>query len=467
MVTRLRGVRARLVVAYLLITALAATAGVVVFALLLSGTLEQNADSSLRATAGSFAAEIRSGGFDEAGTAPTVATMPARGDVLNVVAVYAPGGRLVDAEPLVLPADPRAVAVRDGLQTVRYDGRPFRMVRVAVPVVSGRWIVVVGQSIASTNDATSDALRVLYVIVPIAVVLSGAGAWWLSGAALRPVERMRRDAQRLSVTGRPGSISVPATTDSLNRLARTFNELLQRMQDSLQRQRDFVADAGHELRTPLAVLQTELETAVRPGRTRADLEDSIKHARGETARLASLAEDLLLLAQADGPERVVQPELVEPSAVVAACVTAHHAEFQSAAVELVGPRTDGMPAAVAEIDPVALRRVLDNLLANALRHAPTGGTVTVSAQTSDTQVTFVVRDDGPGFPADFLPHAFTRFSRAERSRSRSSAAAGSGLGLSIVATLVEAHGGSVTAENVQPTGARITVRFPSSSPPQP
>ena len=456
----LRGVRARLVAVYVLVAALVALAGVFVFGLLLSGTLTNNVDADLQATSQAFAADIRGHSVERTDPAPTIDLPRAHRDLPAVVAIYAPGGMLVDAEPAVLPADPGRIVTRSGLSTVRYDGRTFRVLRDSVRVGSGTWVVVVGQSLSATTDANSDARHVLYTIVPIAVVLSGVGAWLLSGAALRPVDRMRADAQRLSETGAAGGIGVPPSADSLSKLAQTFNVLLHRLHASVERQRDFVAYAGHELRTPLAVLQTELETAIRPGRTRADLEDSIRHARGEAARLAGLAEDLLLLAQADGSGALVRPELVEPVDAVIVAADAHRAEFREAGVELVVPDRAARSSVVAELDPVALRRILDNLLVNAARHTPAGGTVTVEVAQTDRELQIGVRDTGEGFPDDFLPHAFERFARADRSRTRSSAAAGSGLGLSIVATLVEAHGGSVTAHNVAPHGARVLARFP-------
>jgi hypothetical protein len=270
---------------------------------------------------------------------------------------------------------------------------------------------------------------------------------------------MRADAQRLSDTGARGEIGAPGTSDSIDRLATTFNELLDRMHSSLDRQRDLVADAGHELRTPLAVLQTELELADRAGRSRDDLVESIRHARTEAARLATLSEDLLLLAQTDGPNALIHRELAEPLEIIAESVAAVRDEAAAAHVEL-SVHADG-PAPVAELDPGALRRLLDNLLANALRHTPTGGSVDVHLTQADDDVVLIVEDTGTGFPVDFLPHAFERFARADRSRSRSHAGYGSGLGLSIVETLVTAHGGTVTAANRASGGARLTVRLPA------
>ncbi len=457
LLARLRGVRARLVVVYVLVAAVVAAAGFAVFVYLLDRALDQGVDSDLATNAATAASGVTSGRFTQTAQSPRIGG--AYGPLTTVLAVYNPSGVLVDAEPTRLPVDPASVVRHAGYVTMRYGERPFRFFRRTAADTRGRtWVIIAGQSQASSIDAQGDAEQALYVVMPVAIVLSGLGAWLLSGAALRPVERMRGDAQRLSETGARGGIGAPGTSDSIDRLATTFNVLLGRLHSSLDRQRDLVADAGHELRTPLAVLQTELEVADRPGRSRDDLADSIRHARSETARLAALSEDLLLLAQSDGPTLIVHPELTEPIDIVTGAVAAARDEAQSTGVAL-DLHADDAPA-VAELDPVALRRVLDNLLANALRHTPAGGSIDVHLGYAADDVVIVVDDSGSGFPDAFLPHAFERFSRAERSRSRSHARYGSGLGLSIVETLVVAHGGTVTAENRPTGGARLTVRLP-------
>ena len=461
--TRLRGVRARLVAVYVVAAITLAGVGFTAFVYLLDNALHQSVNSDLSASASAVAADVTSGRSARSNQTPEIDG--ARITLSTVTAVYDPSGALVDAEPSRLPSDPRTIAKHAGYVSARYGDKSFRFLRRTVHATGGRWTVIVGQSLATSNDAKGDAKHALYVIVPIAIVLSGLGAWLLSGAALRPVDQMRADAQRLSETGVPGQIGTPGTSDSLDRLATTFNVLLGRLHASLDRQRDLVADAGHELRTPLAVLQTELEVADRPGRSREDLVESVRHARAETARLAALSEDLLLLAQADGPTEILHTELTEPLDVVSGSVAAFRDEAAAAGVALA-VHAAATPT-VAELDPVALRRVLDNLLDNALRHTAPGGSIDVRLEHGEDELVLTVDDTGPGFPEDFLPHAFERFSRAERSRSRSHAGYGSGLGLSIVETLVGAHGGCVTAANRDAGGARLTVRLPGRAPARP
>lgn len=465
----LRGVRARLVATFVLAATVTAVAGVIVFVLVLGRALRTNVDQNLVTTAAAYANDVQTGALadhDAAITARTPATDRVHPrPVTSISAVVDPAGVVAEIEPLRIPAQLRdALTSRAATSrwTVTVGGRQYRILRERVPGPGGTWTVTVGQTLADVTDAAGDARNVLEAIVPVAVVLAGIGAWLLSGAALRPVDRMRADAQQLADTGSPGAITVPDGGDSLTRLAQTFNALLLRLHTSLDRQRTLVADAGHELRTPLAVLKTELQTAVRPGRTRADLEDSVMHAEREAARLAALADDLLLLAQADGRERVVRPQPCDVTDLVELAADAHAARFRAAGIDLTVYRPEH--SIEAEVDPFAIRRVLDNLLANAANFTPPGGAVDLHVAVADRSgrrcVVISVDDTGFGFPDDFLPRAFERFARADQSRSRSGAAAGSGLGLALVAALVHAHGGTASAGNRDPAGAHLEIVVP-------
>lgn len=466
------GVRTRLVATFVVAAALAAVAGIIVFAVVLDHALGVNVDQNLSTTAVAYANDIQNGALSDPDPIPVIrarARAPVRGRTVSAVAVVLdPAGRRAEMEPRALTGPlRRLLTVRSGpaRRTVDVNGHRYRLLRERVTGPGGTWTVTVGQSLTEVEGAADDARTVLEALVLAAVLLAGVGAWLLSGAALRPVDRMRADAQRLADTGAPGAITVPGGGDSLTRLAQTFNTLLLRLHGSLERQRALVADAGHELRTPLAVLKTELQTAVRPGRSRADLEDSVARAEEETARLAALADDLLLLAQSDGRERTVHPERCDVAGLVERTAQAHAARYQSSDIELDVYRPEH--PLDAEVDAAAVRRVLDNLLANAANYTPPGGAVElgVRAATVDGRpsVVITVDDTGMGFPVDFLPRAFERFARADQSRSRSGTTSGSGLGLAIVDALVRAHGGTVTARNREPAGARVEVVLPATA----
>jgi two-component system, OmpR family, sensor kinase len=340
------------------------------------------------------------------------------------------------------------------------EREPFRVLAEPVPRDDAGRIVVVGESLEETDEAVGRVRDALLAGGAVAVGLAGIGAWLLAGAALRPVERMRRQAAEISEHDPTSRLPVPATRDELAALGATMNDLLARLQEALRRQRAFVADAGHELRTPLAVLRTELELAARRHRTREELLDTITNATEETDRLARLAEELLFLARSedqaiDRRDDVRLLPLLERSA---------EAIRARAADRGVTVTSDGANAGTAAVDPDLLRRALDNLLENALRYAPPQSTVTLRVQRDDggdgddEWIEIEVIDEGPGFPPEFLPHAFERFRRADDARSR--ADGGAGLGLAIVLAVARAHGGTATAGNGPTGGAVVTLRIP-------
>jgi hypothetical protein len=280
----------------------------------------------------------------------------------------------------------------------------------------------------------------------------------LAGAALRPVERMRRQAADISDRDTGRRLAVPPTRDEIAALGATINDLLARMQEALERERSFVADAGHELRTPLAILRAELELAARPGRSRDELVDAVSHAGVETDRLIRLAEDLLLLARADNAQPFLRPvPLVLPELLGAAARGAEaHAAAQGVTVAVHTPAELTVVA-----DPDRLRQAVDNLLDNATRHAPSGSVVEITATANGTGMIVVeVADRGPGFPVEFLPDAFERFHRADAARTRDGG--GTGLGLSIVQAITEAHGGHASVGNRPGGGATVTLELPDT-----
>jgi signal transduction histidine kinase len=269
---------------------------------------------------------------------------------------------------------------------------------------------------------------------------------------------MRREAAEISDRDLGRRLGVPATRDEVAALGATINALLARLQEAVARERGFVADAGHELRTPLAILRAELELAARPGRSRAALVEAIHQAGEETDRLIRLAEDLLLLARADNhqpflrPRRLGVPDLLHAAARGA---EARAAEREVTVAVHVPEVLD------VEADPDRLRQAVDNLLDNATRHSPRGGVVELSARVARPGLlTIEVNDRGPGFPADFLPHAIDRFHRAGDARSRDDG--GTGLGLSIVRAIMRAHGGDAAARNRPGGGAAVRIELPAT-----
>lgn len=366
----------------------------------------------------------------------------------------------------VVPPDIVRRALKDRTFTesdVGHEPEPYRI--LADPATKpgpGRRVervLVVGTSLEETNIAVADVRLSLLIGGPIAVVLTGVGAWFLAGAALGPVERMRRQADAISDRDPNARLNVPRSRDEIARLGKTMNRMLGRLQAALSRQRNFVADASHELRTPLAVLKTELELAARPGRSGDELRDAIAHATVETERMSLLANDLLFLARSDVGQTPTDRTMQNVVAAVERSTTVFRVRAAEAGVTL---EVDGDPTLRAALDSDLLRHALDNLLDNALRYAPRGSTVSVAARAAGPRtITIEVADRGPGFPRSFLPHAFERFRRADQGRARDDG--GTGLGLAMVLAVAEAHGGTAIAANRPEGGAMVTLRLPTEA----
>ncbi len=323
------------------------------------------------------------------------------------------------------------------------------------------WTAVAGLSLESYESTMSQAEREVAGAGAIFVVIACVGAYWLARAALSPVERLRRQVAALSV--RPlkagteeSSIEVPATRDEIAALAATMNDLLGRLQRALSRQRAFVADASHELRTPLAVLRGELELADRPGRSREELTAAVRSAAAEADRLARITSDLLLLARSDEDRLTLRLARTELRPLLARSAELTRPRLAEAGLTC---RVDVPADLRGRIDPDWISQAVDNLLGNALRFAPRGSVIVLAARASGTDLDIEVRDDGPGFPAEFLPHAFERFRRSGRSRGDG----GAGLGLAIVQAIGAAHGGVAAARNKPGGGAVVGLHLPNTA----
>jgi len=250
---------------------------------------------------------------------------------------------------------------------------------------------------------------------------------------------------------------VPATKDEVAALAGTMNDLLGRLQRALARQRAFVADASHELRTPLAVLRGELELAARPGRGLPELAAAVRNSSAEAERLARLTDDLLLLARSDEDRLSLRLQRTDVGSLLARSAGLAGSRLAAAGLSC---RVDVPPGTCADVDPDRIRQAVDNLIGNALRFAPRGSVIVLAARAVGGGLDIEVSDDGPGFPAGFLPHAFERFARPDSGRSRGDG--GAGLGLAIVRVIAAAHGGVATAGNKPGGGAVVRLRLPSA-----
>lgn len=298
--------------------------------------------------------------------------------------------------------------------------------------------VVVAVQAGDVAHAEKVLRTTLLIVAPLLLLVLGLIAWWVIGRALRPVEQLRAGAESISGAGRDERLPVPDQADEIQALAITLNGMLDRLSQSRERQRGFVADAAHELRSPLASMQTQLEVERRvEGET--PLTDGLLE---DVQRLTRLVEDLLLLARSDADARPArQASSLEVLPVVQDVIRSYAGARLPVSVGSVAP------GLTARIDGEELRRVLTNLVDNAVRHA--SSTVTVSAAADDGWTLLSVTDDGPGIPAAQRDRAFERFTRLDSARDRY--AGGSGLGLAIVRELVVRAGGTVSLADAEAT----------------
>jgi signal transduction histidine kinase len=317
-----------------------------------------------------------------------------------------------------------------------------------MPISHRRAVLVVGATRENRAEALRNLRTELLIAGPIALLLATGLGYLLAGAGLRTVEAMRRRAAEISAD-RPGDrLPVPRTRDELERLGETLNEMLARLEAALERERDFVAEAGHELRTPLALLRAELDFALHHAESEAELREALREASVETDRLVQLAGDLLLIASSDRGRLRLRPEHVAARDLLRSVGN----RFAWRAQEAARPLEVDAPKELAFTgDRLRLEQALGNLVENALRHGE--GAVRVEARAVDGQVELHVLDEGAGLPAEFLPRAFQRFSRADESRT----GGGAGLGLAIVAAIAGAHGGAAHAD-----GRDVWITLPAS-----
>lgn len=306
------------------------------------------------------------------------------------------------------------------------------------------------EQLLASHEAYADLREELITSLPLVLVVATAGAYLLTAAALRPVERMRAQAAAISDTTPHRRLQAPPGRDEIARLAATLNAMLDRLQAGLEREKRFAADAGHELRTPLSLLKTELDLALRRPRTPEELTAALTSAAEETQRLVDLAEDLLLLARTDQTDHGSRTRhTVELAPLLERIATRHRATRPTADITLDCPARLRVLA-----EPARLERALTNLLTNALRHG--SSPVEVTAREQHGRAEIHVRDHGPGFPPGFLPVAFDRFTRADHART----GGGTGLGLAIVAAITRAAGGTYGAANHSGGGADVWITLP-------
>ncbi len=318
------------------------------------------------------------------------------------------------------------------------------------------WRVRVHASLAPLHASLGRIDRSLLLIVPLTVVLAGATGWWLTGRTLRPVGEMAAAAERITPATPEARIPVAHPRDELGRLARRFNDLLDRLAGALAQQRGFLAAAAHELRTPVARMLSQAERGLSARATPAAREDALRLIHGDLERTRSLVDELLQLARVDAGEPA--PPFADGylDDAVAAAIQPWYAVAERRGVRL---RIAALDEAPAHLNADLVERLTGILLDNAIRYTPTGGRVEVSVGQPEGESVLEIRDTGIGIPAEDRDRILERFFRGRRARER--APEGSGLGLSIAAWIVQQHGGTLEFSSPPDGGTRVRVTLPT------
>jgi two-component system OmpR family sensor kinase len=338
---------------------------------------------------------------------------------------------------------------------------PFPVRVLTWPVVRGgrvTGLIQVGMSRETLEKTRGGFLLIMAGMLPVALLLAGGGGWVLARKALKPVDRMTETARRISAEHLDRQVQGSGTGDELDRLARTLNEMLGRLNLSFREIRQFSADASHELQTPLTVLKGEIEVGLRSPRKPEEYQAILRSALEETDRIARLVEGLLLLSRSDAGVLRMDRRPVELKTQVEEVIGAIRPLALSRSVNLEGESLE--PVQIMG-DPDHLRRLFLNLLDNGIKYTPAGGSVEVSLHKDDRWAYLRIRDSGIGIAPEDQEKIFRRFTRAERARSQGGS--GSGLGLAIAKSIAEAHGGRIGLESAEGRGSQFTVLLPLSS----
>jgi heavy metal sensor kinase len=297
-------------------------------------------------------------------------------------------------------------------------------------------------------------------VIPIAIFLASLGGYFLARKSLAPVVAMSSQAGRISAKNLHERLPIQNAKDELGRLAASFNELLERVDQSFERQRRFMSDASHELRTPAAILRGESEVALsRTERPAEEYRESLAVLHAEAQRLTQIVEDLFTLTRADAGQYPLSPHEFYLDELVADCTHAARSLASAKQINLTCEVPEELPI---RADEALLRRMILNLLDNAIKYTPAGGRVTVSCGRSGAEYALSVTDSGEGIPADLQARVFERFFRVDKARTRSEHdGGGAGLGLSIARWIAEAHHGRLILERSDSNGSTFSALLPA------
>lgn len=332
-------------------------------------------------------------------------------------------------------------------------GKTFRFLRRQIEVNGRVYIVQTGVPSDHIMRTLSLFRRYLLLLAPMLLFAAAAGGYWLSRRALSPVDAITHTARNISGTNLSSRLEKLTTGDELQRLSDTLNEMLDRLEDAFRRITQFTADASHELRTPISIIRTESEIALRRSRDVEEYRVALRHILLEAERTSSLVDELLSFARADAGRETQRLQLLDLRSVIAEIgaewrplVTARNLELH---------QTIADEELVILADPIALKRVAAILLDNAVKYTPAPGIIELSVEQRGNSGSIIVRDSGIGVPEEDQPRIFERFYRVDKARSRE--LGGSGLGLAIAKWIVQQHHGAITVQSSPGKGSTFRV----------
>ncbi|MDQ2912895.1 MAG: ATP-binding protein [Chloroflexota bacterium] len=453
-------IRLRLTAWYVLTLAIAL--GAVAFALIFvfRTAMERQLDDELAARAAQVVSTIQS-----EGSALALQRQDGEDSLVvggEFVGLYDPSGKLVDSSVAAPQAGAAIASFAAGSPTTRSEtltvGAEHLRVR-AVPVADrGQRVgtVAIVRSLTPIDAAERQLLGILGLAVPLAIVIAAVGGYLLAYRALRPVEQLRRAAEDYGATDLTRRLAPrEVRDDELGRLARTLDEMLDRVAVAVEQRQRFTGDASHELRTPIATILADASLSLERPRTAEDYHATIARIASETARMARIVEGLLVLARADARSAPAHSEDVDLAELLGESVRRAAPGATERGVEIASRIQPGL--VVTDHDG-GLERVFDNLLENAVRSAPGGTLIEIAGEAHDGMTRVSVSDHGPGIPPEERSRVFERFHRTA-----GSSGSGAGLGLAIAREIMEAHKGAIGVKATPGGGATFVVELPASS----
>jgi two-component system OmpR family sensor kinase len=473
-----QSLRARLTLWYTLVLGAPLVAFAGASFLVLERALIHRADSFLDETLGAFTTELASEQQEEPTTSEAIASSLSDVRFRDVrLAVFDARGGLVASGTvdtsaryaLKHPVDlarvgaelQRRLETTRAVFTVSPGDRAYRVAAEPVTIFGGRYLVAAAYPLHGNRETLEAVGTSYFIVIPLLLLIASVGGYFLAGRSLSPVAAMSARAAEISSTNLNERLPVGPRRDELSALALVVNSLLERLEQSFAQQRRFMADASHELRTPVAVLRTEADvTLSRANRSEAEYRESVAVMRDSAQRLGRIVDDLFLLARADAGHLPLRREALYLEEIVDESARAVRALAQERSV-----RIDLLPLEDSPFngDADLLGRVLLNLLDNAIKHSPVGATVTLSLTRCGHEYHISVADVGPGIPADAQTQIFERFFRADKTRSREGAGetSGAGLGLAIGRWIAEAHDGRLELVRSDARGTEFCVALPA------